>query len=175
RSRWFELLHGSVVRDLLRSCGNISVHVIAGEDLDKETIPKKTVRTAERAAPFDPRPYAFALLAVAIATVVSGALWPWIGTENTDLVYLTAVVGTAVRFGLWPSLLASAASALCYNLFFTAPYYTFAIADPRNVIAVVFFAIVAVVVSNVAARVRTLAVTAMARARTTESLYAFSR
>ena len=38
-----------------------------------------------------------------------------------------------------------------------------------------FFAIVAVVVSNVAARVRTLAVTAMARARTTESLYAFSR
>ena len=38
-----------------------------------------------------------------------------------------------------------------------------------------FFAIVAVVVSNVAARARTLAVTAMARARTTESLYAFSR
>src|SRR5262245_9746198 len=66
-------------------------------------------------------------------------------------------------------------SALCYNFFFTAPYYTFAIADPRNVIAVLFFAIVAVVVSNVAARARTLAVTAMARARTTESLYAFSR
>src|SRR6185295_5275995 len=41
RSPWFELLHGSVVRDLLRSCGNISVHVIAGEHLDKEVIPKK--------------------------------------------------------------------------------------------------------------------------------------
>jgi len=175
RSAWFELLHGSVVRDLLRRCGNISVHVIAGEELDKEAIPKKTVRTAERAAPFDVRPYGFALLAVAVATSVSALLWPWIGTENTDLVYLTAVVGVAVRFGLWPSLLASAASALCYNFFFTAPYYTFAIADPRNVIAVLFFAIVAVVVSNVAARARTLAVTAMARARATESLYAFSR
>ena len=115
------------------------------------------------------------MLAVAVATSVSALLWPWIGTENTDLVYLTAVVGVAVRFGLWPSLLASAASALCYNFFFTAPYYTFAIADPRNVIAVLFFAIVAVVVSNVAARARTLAVTAMARARATESLYAFSR
>ena len=33
----------------------------------------------------------------------------------------------------------------------------------------------AVIVSNVAARVRTQAVTAMERARTTESLYAFSR
>src|SRR6188508_2425345 len=36
RSRWFELLHGSVVRDLLRTCGNISLHVIAGEGLEKE-------------------------------------------------------------------------------------------------------------------------------------------
>ena len=41
RSSWFELLHGSVVRDLLLCCGNISVHVIAGEELDKETIPRK--------------------------------------------------------------------------------------------------------------------------------------
>src|SRR6476659_3749373 len=76
RSAWFELLHGSVVRDLLRCCGNISVHVIAGEDLDKESIPRKTVRTADRPEPFDPRPYLFALLAVAVATGISSILWP---------------------------------------------------------------------------------------------------
>ena len=176
RTPWFELLHGSVVRDLLRCCGNISVHVIAGEDLDKDCDPQeRPFAPPITSEPFDPRPYGFALLAVATATAVSALLWRWIGPENTNLVYLTAVVGIAVRFGLWPSLVASAASALCYNFFFTAPYYTFAIADPRNVIAVVFFTIVAVVVSNVAARARTLAVTAMARARTTESLYAFSR
>src|SRR6476619_4744211 len=104
RSPWFELLHGSVVRDLLRRCGNISVHVIAGEDLAKETVPKNTVRSAEKPEPSDPRPYLFALLAVAVATSLSILLWPWIGTENIDLVYLTAVVGIAVRYGLWPSL-----------------------------------------------------------------------
>ncbi|MFX5547080.1 universal stress protein, partial [Acinetobacter baumannii] len=32
RSRWFELLRGSVVHDLVRRTGNISVHVIAGEE-----------------------------------------------------------------------------------------------------------------------------------------------
>ena len=175
RSRWFELLNGSVVRDLLRGCGNISVHVIAGEEIAGEPIPKKTVRTAERREPFDPKPYIFALLAVGAAVGVSELLWPWIGLQNTDLVFLTAIVAIAVRFGLWPSLLASVVSALCYNFFFTEPYYTFSIADPRNVIAVVFFTIVAIIVSNVAARARTLAVTAMARARTTESLYVFSR
>ena len=175
RSRWFELLNGSVVRDLLRACGNISLHVIAGEEIAGEPLPKKTVRTAERPEPFDPKPYIFALLGVGAAVGVSELLWPWIGVQNTDLVFLTAIVAIAVRFGLWPSLLASVVSALCYNFFFTEPYYTFSIADPRNVIAVVFFTIVAIIVSNVAARARTLAVTAMARARTTESLYVFSR
>jgi two-component system sensor histidine kinase KdpD len=175
RSRWFELLNGSVVRDLSRGCGNISLHIIAGEEIAGEPLPKKTVRTAERSETFDPKSYIFALLAVGTAVSVSELLWPWIGTQNTDLVFLTAIVVTAVRFGLGPSLLASVASALCYNFFFTEPYYTFSIADPRNVVAVVFFTIVAVVVSNVAARARTLAVTAMARAKTTESLYVFSR
>src|SRR6478736_559548 len=140
RSRWFELLHGSVVRDLLRSCGNISVHVIAGEDLDKETIPKKTVRTAERAAPFDPRPYAFAIVAVAAALGVGKVIQSRLGIENVDLVFLTAVVGIAVRYGLWPSLFASIVASLCYNFFFLPPVYTFTIADPTNVAALFFFA-----------------------------------
>ena len=35
RSRWFEILHGSVVHDLVRRSGNISVHVIAGEEVER--------------------------------------------------------------------------------------------------------------------------------------------
>ena len=175
RSPWFELLHGSVVRDLLRCCGNISVHVIAGEELDKEAIPKKTVRTAEKAVPFDPRPYVIAIVAIAAALGVGKVIQPRLGIENVDLVFLTAVVGIAVRYGLWPSLFASIVASLCYNFFFLPPVYTFTITDPTNVAAFLFFTAMAVLVSNVAARVRTLAVTAMARARTTESLYAFSR
>jgi two-component system sensor histidine kinase KdpD len=175
RTRWFEILHGSVVHDLVRRSGNISVHVIAGDTVAGEPIPKKTVRAAEGAEAIDPRPYMAALLTVAAAVGVGALLWPWIGPENIGLVFLTAIVGIAVRFGLWPSLFASVVSALCYNFFFTEPYYTFTISDPKDVIAVVFFTIVAVIVSNVAARARTQAVAAMERARTTESLYSFSR
>ena len=46
RSRWFEILHGSVVHDLVRRSGNISVHVIAGDQLPGHPIPRKTVRTS---------------------------------------------------------------------------------------------------------------------------------
>jgi two-component system, OmpR family, sensor histidine kinase KdpD len=175
RSRWFEILHGSVVHDLVRRSGNISVNVIAGETIASEPIPKKTVRTAEAADPFNPRPYGIALVAVALALGLSEVIQPRLGIENVDLVFLTAVVGVAVRYGLWPSLFASAAASLCYNFFFLPPIYTFTIADPTNVAAFFFFIVMAVVVSNVAARVRTQAVVAMDRARATEQLYTFSR
>jgi two-component system sensor histidine kinase KdpD len=98
-----------------------------------------------------------------------------IGIENVDLVFLTAVVGVAVRFGLWPSLLTSVVCSLCYNFFFLPPIYTFTISDPTNVAAFGFFTLVAIVVSHVAARGRTQAVTARERVRTVESLHAFSR
>jgi two-component system sensor histidine kinase KdpD len=175
RTRWFEILHGSVVHDLVRRAGNISVHVIAGEAAEGEPVPKKTVRTAEQPRSFDPRTYAYSLLAVVAAVGVGELLWPWVGLESIDLVFLTAIVGVAVRLGLWPSLTASIVSALCYNFFFTEPYHSFTISDPTNIVAVVFFTIVAIVVSNVAARARIQAVAAMGRARTTESLYVFSR
>ncbi len=175
RTRWFEILHGSVVHDLVRRSGNISVHVIAGDELTGEPIPKKTIRTAEEAPSLDIRSYGFALLAVALALGVSELMQWLIGIENVDLVFLTAVVGVAVRFGLWPSLLASVVSSLCYNFFFLPPIYTFTISDPTNVAAFGFFTLVAVIVSHVAARGRMQAVTARERVRTVESLYAFSR
>ncbi|MGA9895276.1 MAG: sensor histidine kinase KdpD [Xanthobacteraceae bacterium] len=175
RSRWFETMHGSVVRDLVRRSGNISVHVIAGDQVSGRPIPKKTVRTSDRDDGFDPQPYLFAILAVACALGFAELVDYWVGVENVDLVFLTAVVGVAVRFGLMPSLLASVTSALAYNFFFLPPIYTFTIADPHNVAAFTLFTLVAVIVSNVAARGRMQAVTAQARVRTVESLYSFAR
>jgi two-component system sensor histidine kinase KdpD len=175
RSRWFEILHGSVVHDLVRRSGNISVHVISGDAVTGEPIPQKTVSTAQGGDALDPRPYLIALVAVAIGLGVGEAIQPYFGVENVDLVLLTAVVGVAVRYGLWPSLFASVAASLCYNFFFLPPIYTFTITDPTNVAAFFFFIVMAVIVSNVAARVRTQAVAAIGRARSTESLYAFSR
>jgi len=175
RTRWFEILHGSVVHDLVRRSGNISVHVIAGDTVAGHPIPKKSTRPAEQDKAFDPRPYGAALVAVAVALALAELIQAWIGATNSDLVFLTAVVAVAVRFGLWPSLLASLASALAYNFFFLPPIYTFTIADPHNVTAFGIFTLVAVIVSSVAARGRTQTVATMERARTTESLYAFSR
>jgi two-component system sensor histidine kinase KdpD len=175
RSRWFEIMQGSVVHELVRRAGNISVSVIAGDALPPGPGAKPAVQTAARSEPFNPRPYLMALLIAAIGLVTAALIKPYFGVENVDLVFLTAVVIVAVRYGLWPSLLASVGASLAYNFFFLPPIYTFTITDPTNIAAFFFFMLIAILVSNVAARVRTQADTAIGRIRTTEQLYAFSR
>src|SRR6516165_7090017 len=95
RSRWFEILHGSVVHDLVRRAGNISVNVIAGEELASEPKTAKVVPTTTP-RPFDPIPYFVALLAVAAALGAGMLVQPIFGLENIDLIFLAAIVGIAV-------------------------------------------------------------------------------
>lgn len=173
RSRWSELLHGSVAHSLIRRAGDISVHVIAGGP--DESTPAKTVRTATPRKPFDGWPYLAASAYVGVALGVGQALQLVLAVGNIALVFLMAVLASAVTGGLGPSLYASLFSMLAFNFFFIPPLYTFTIADPDNVVALFFFAVVAVIASNLTARVRAQAVTARQRAKTTEDLYRFSR
>ncbi len=175
RPRWFEMLHGSVVHDLLRRSGDIGVQVISEHAIAGEPVPRKSVHAAEEQRPFDPLPYALSLLTIAAALASGWVLRPWLGVESIDLLFLTAIIAVAARFGLAPSLLASVAASFSYNFFFLPPLFTLTIADPTNVAAFASFAVAAIIVSNAAARLRGQTVIAVGRARTTEALYAFSR
>jgi two-component system sensor histidine kinase KdpD len=173
RSRWFELLHGSVVHELVRRSGTISVHVIAGDS--GEAVPAKTITTAPAQPEIDLRPYAWTTGIVALALGIGVPLQQYLSITNVALVFLTAVLIAAIRFGLLPSLYACLISVLAYNFFFLPPLYTFTIADRENIVALFFFLVVAVIASNLAARTRSQMVAARARVRTTEELFGFSR
>jgi two-component system sensor histidine kinase KdpD len=112
---------------------------------------------------------------VAVALAVGLGLQHFLAVSSISLAFLTAVLTSAIAYGLWPSLFACLASVLAYNFFFLPPLYSFTIADPENVVALFFFAVVALIASNLAARVRAQAVSARQRAKTTEDLYLFSR
>ncbi len=177
RPRWFELINGSVVRDLVRRAGNISVHVIAGEHLMAAPIPKKTVKTRQPkdTAGVEALPYIVTIFAVTVALGIARLLQPLFGIETIDLIFLVAVIGIAYNYGLRPSLFAAALSMLGYNFFFLEPTFNSNIADPKTIAALCFFFFTAFVVSNLTARVRSQAITALNRASTTEALYAFSK
>ncbi len=174
RSRWSEWLRGSVTHELIRGAGDISVDVIA--DPKEQTEPRsERLERAHKAAAFDTRAYAGTFGMVAIALFIGLFLQQFLAISNIALVFLTAVLASAVTYGLWPSLFACVMSVLAYNFFFLPPLYTFTIADPENVVALFFFALVATIASNLTSRVRAQAIVARQRAKTTEELYLFSR
>jgi two-component system, OmpR family, sensor histidine kinase KdpD len=173
RSRWFEIVHGSVVHELVRKTGPISVHVISSDD--GETVPPKSVQTGPRVEPIRIEHYLGGAAAVAIALGIGLLLKQFIDVQSISLVFLTSVLTSAIAWGLWPSLFAAILSMLAYNFFFLPPLYTFTVGDPENVLALFFFLIVAVLVSNLTARTRSQVLTARSRAKTTAELYAFSR
>jgi len=167
------MVHGSVVHELVRKTGEISVHVISADD--SESVPPKSVQTHPGIEPFRVEPYLGGAAAVAIALGIGLLVKQFIDVQSISLVFLTAVLASAIAWGLWPSLFTAIAGALAYNFFFIPPLYTFAVGDPENVLALFFFLIVAVIVSNLTARTRTQIMTARLRAKITAELYAFSR
>ncbi|XYD07999.1 sensor histidine kinase KdpD [Methylobacterium sp. NMS12] len=175
RSWLFELINGSVVYDLVRRSGAISVHVVPGEAVPDETQPRRAVAVTVPRSGLDARPYAIALAAIAAGLGAAIVAEPYAGVENADLFLLTAVVAVAVRWGLGPALASVVAASLAYNFFFLPPVYTLTIADPTNVAAFLLFTLVAVLVSNLASRARRVAVVSQGRARATERLFGFSR
>jgi two-component system sensor histidine kinase KdpD len=121
------------------------------------------------------RGYAEAALLVAASTLVGlGIARSW-GNSAVDLLYLPAVIATAVLAGLRPALFAALVSALAYNFFFTAPHFTFRIQNPNDIVTVAVLFAVALVTSQLAASVRKQGQIARAHADRNASIAGISR
>jgi K+-sensing histidine kinase KdpD len=121
------------------------------------------------------RGYAEAMLLVGVSTLIGMLIAPRWGTGPVDLIYLPAVLAAAILAGLGPALLAAVASALAYNYFFTAPYRTFRIHSPADVVTVVILFLVAAVTSHLAASIREQARIATAHAARNATIAGFAR
>lgn len=173
KPRWREYFEGSVSHELIRQAGDISVHVIAGSDQDVIAKPRGVAHVQPRRLRV--KPYLFSFAYVGIALGFGLLLNRGLDVTNVALVFLMAVLASAVTAGLRPALLASVLGALAFNFFFLPPLYTLNVSDPESVVALAFFFGVAVIASNLAARVQRQASAARQRARTTEDLYLFSK
>ena len=173
RSRWFEILHGSVVRDLMRGSGAISITAVAAKG---EKVAPKTVATTARGHELDWRDYALSGLAIAI-TVLAGMALRAVSNQalgSIGMLFLVPVMISAVSFGLRAALFAAFFSLLAYNFFFLPPLYTLTIADPNNWLSFGVLLFVAVFTGNLAARVRAQADVAGRRAGIAGELYKFT-
>ena len=165
------MLRRSLPYELVRRTPDIAIHLVTRE---ADSIP---ARIAPRAA--TPRiellPFVYAALAVAGALGIGRLLTEITEFPNLSVVFLLAVLLIAVSFGIWPAIFASVLSFLTFNFFFIEPLYTFTVAEPYELLALVTFLIVAVVTSALAGRVRGQAKVSASRMRAMRRLYEFTR
>ncbi len=172
--RW--RLSPTVVQRLIGGAGDIAVHVVGrGAETEADARARRSLPALPRLPPLRAAPFGGTTAMVALALLLGRALQTFLAAPSIALVFLTAVLASAATWGLLPSLYACVLSVLAYNFFFLPPLYTFTIADPENVVALVCFLIAAVIAGNLAAAVRAQAVAARTRARLTDELYQFSR
>jgi two-component system sensor histidine kinase KdpD len=172
KRRWSGWLRETVAATLLKKAEAFEVTVVSPEAEEGE---RDRIQASKPDLKFDPKAYAWATTAVAIATAVAFVVEQVLPLPNISLVFVMAVLLVAIRFGLWPSIYASLLSFLTYNFFFTEPYFTFAVIRKADLLTIIFFLVVATLVGNLAARLKAQVGAMRTAARRTANLYDFSR
>src|SRR5574341_1189349 len=170
RAWWKEWIFGSVVPELVHQSGEIDIYVITGEAGEGQPLVRRSLRKTS-----DLSGYAYASLGVLIATAVAWLMFPYFGAANLIMMYLIAVIVIAIRCGRGPSVLASVLSVAAFDFFFVPPYFSFAVSDIQYLLTFGVMLVVALVISNLAVRIRQQAELARYRERRTGVLYAMSR
>jgi K+-sensing histidine kinase KdpD len=120
-------------------------------------------------------PLGTTLALVWLATVGLVVINYFVPFNLVSLIYMLPVVVAATQWGLGLGIVAAVAGAAAADFFFYPPLYTFWIRDPQNVVDLVLFLLIAVVTSNLAARLKNEAVALQRRDKEITELHAFSQ
>jgi PAS domain S-box-containing protein len=112
---------------------------------------------------------------VGVAGAIASLLTSVLPLDDPSMVFLTAVLLSAVVGGLGPSILASLLGLLVWDFFFVEPRLTLTVTQPQDLLSLAVFLLVAVLTSNLMSRARDQAEAARRRERRAATLYAFTR
>jgi K+-sensing histidine kinase KdpD len=107
-----------------------------------------------------------------VGLVVVNSFFPF---DLIPLVYMLPVVVAATQWGILPGLVAAFAGAAAADFFFYPPLYSFWLQNRQDLIDLLLFLLVAIVTSNLAARLKNEAVAVGRREKQVSELHAFSQ
>lgn len=173
RSLVARLTRQSLPDALLRRSREINVHVVSGEEDADEPTQGFTFRGRSARRWFEA--VGLPIAAVTSITLVGLALYAVLPLQNLSMLYLVAVVVCGILNGRLSAIIASGLSFLAYNFFFIEPVYTFTVAKPHELFALVIFLAAAIFTGELAGRMREQAERARRQEQATQALYEFSR
>ena len=150
RSRFAELLHGSLPSQIQRRLPGVDVHVIAIDEAAGATphlLRRGPRRRSAIPAGRERLAWALCVLGLPLLTALLVGLADQLNLSSALLLQLTFVLVIAAVGGIRPGIIASVAASLLTNWYLTPPVHTWTIANTDNLIALGVFVIVGIGVS----------------------------
>lgn len=119
--------------------------------------------------------YVFAVLAVALCTLLSSHMQLYFQLPNIVMVYLAVVALVAFLAGRGPSILASVIAALAFDFFNVPPHFLLTHADGQYLLTLAIMLSISLLISGLTSRLRDLVEESHRREQETATLYALSR
>ncbi|WP_278263826.1 sensor histidine kinase KdpD [Nocardia sp. AG03] len=141
RSRWARILDEGIGATVVRRSDRIDVHMVTHEEADGRV---RRHRLRPRRPVFA---WSAAVVVPVLVSLLCGVLDRWLQLGGLSALFFVGVVAVALFGGVVPAGLSALLSGLLLNWYFTAPRFSFTIAEPDNFVTVVVLLIVAVAVA----------------------------
>ena len=138
----------------------------------KKSMFKTVVQLARKRRLPTPSEILIAVASTLVALLIAWGLYTWLALANLSLIFLTAVLVSAVLAGSYAALLCAVLGFLTFNFCFTLPHFSLAVEEQEQLLTLLFFLLVALVVGKLAgdSRQRLLALSAARLAEEQERL-----
>jgi two-component system sensor histidine kinase KdpD len=164
-------LGGSLLDAIVRGSADIDVHVISG-DASADSPAREVSEPSQRLRPTH---YAASAAVVAVTLGIALLLRMALELPDPEMLFLLAVMLTAIWLGRGPALFAAGLGVACYDFFFVPPLYAFDVADRRYLLTFAMMFGVGFLLSELAARLKRQERDALSREERTSVLYTLSR
>ncbi len=149
KSRHFGLF-SSISKKILTKTPLIDIYMVDAKIDSKK--PRMTLRKPLITS--SPKKYASGILSVAAVSFIAFILRNNLSQINLLFLLLLPVIVSAIYIGRGPSFIAAMISILIFDYLFVKPYYSLAISDTGYLLSYTIYMVIAIVVSNLAYKLR---------------------
>jgi len=160
----------SPVDRLVRAGGEIDIEIVSGESGEAIEAPYR-IRSQE----FPWSDYGTGLLFLMLATGLCFLMYPRFDLSNLIMVYLLAVMVTAIESGRGPAIAVSLLSVLAFDFFFVPPRFSFTVDDAQYIVTFIVMFAVAVAISHLTTLMRRQTQTARMQEKQAAAMHGLSR
>ncbi|RCW84576.1 sensor histidine kinase [Phyllobacterium bourgognense] len=162
----------SLPDEIIKRFTDIGVHIVTGEEQGTPYVPPSMrKRTRLELA----KAIALPVVATGATTLLGLAASDIVHAQNLSMLFLVAVILSAMICGRLSAVIAAGLAFIFYNFFFLEPLHDLSIAKPHQLFSLIIFLGVALMIGDLAGRLRDQVARSRNQAKNTQALYEFSR